>query len=253
MSVLRMLLIAFIFLGVPSLSLAGIDPESTAEASVTTSTEMIIEAAVIEVEEARSVEEEARSVEEEKDTITVAKREPLPFSLPYSSLYFGFGIGASTISPELAGTYNIANKRSSSNQFMLGYRFSKRWDVELFHTDLGEVVINPQNQTLSYREFGIQTRYTGNFPNWMRRPFRSWLRTESKVHWRPYAQIGAGQVNVTWTEPVQNDGKWRTLGGVGLSVESTNNYFQWSTRLGFIFYGRDASMINIEWTLYSLL
>ncbi len=150
------------------------------------------------------------------------------------SFYSGFNLGVSSLEPDISGapTLSIDQKQDVSIKLNFGYDISEHFSVEAFWTDLGEASFSPQG-VLSYEALGAgvighyfytgEARTYGSGAIFLKTGFASLLNASSDIEF-------------------ENNNSVSLYYGIGTEYWLSD---QWSARLGFSTYDKDASEISV--------
>lgn len=144
--------------------------------------------------------------------------------------YLGAGIGISEMEPNTKNTrYSIDDERDFGGKIYLGYGLSKRWNVEGYYSDLGEVTIKP-NGSIGYTDMGVSALYYFHGSNAMEKGLSAFVRG------------GVGRMNNDTALPYQRDNDNHLMYGAGFEYGFGNGVV---LRADLDLYDEDSRLLTV--------
>ncbi len=173
----------------------------------------------------------------------------------YDSLYMGFGGSQASVEPEVTNEFRVLKSGSGSPRAFVGYAVRDWLAVEMFYADLGSVTIvrDMEAWRLAYKAKGILVNLTTAYPTFVQKPFQRWSGVDVNRRFRPYFQLGLGELDYAWDGPADalvDQSSSQLILGVGLITSFASKQLRWQVRLSYAQYGSDVGVLSVDWLMF---
>lgn len=145
--------------------------------------------------------------------------------------YVGAGLGISEMEPNTNNTdYSIDDERDFGGTVYLGYTLDKRWSVEGYYSDLGEVTLKPKG-SIGYGDVGVSALYYlyGN-------------NSTSRRGLSAFVRGGIGRMRNDTNLPYRRDNDLHFMHGAGIEYGLANDV---TLRAGLDLYDEDSRLFSV--------